>query len=566
MYLMTMSCIYFNSWQMLTQRNRLQDLPRAPASYKSYQRPSSICDPQNCLSVCDTGTRMELLHQIAEWMYDPDREQIYILAGIAGKGKSTVSRTAASCASQLGALGASFFFCRDENGLNPAKTFFSTIAYQLAQYRRNFMNAIGDALELSPDTPNMALHIQLDALILEPLRALCQNRADPTVIVIDALDECEKTESKEILRLLLQKMYLLPSVKVLITTRPDPHIDNTVKAPSHPTRHCYEDIARFDADQDIRLFLRQRLSIDNVKMVLPTLQPMWGVRDEDVDVLVRSTGSLFIVAATSVLFILDDITNDPRERTSTLLQKFRNSGPTTDNPYHLLDSLYNQILDTAIPQSLPTMMEHFRSIVGAIIVLHEPLTCLGLKKLLGIQENHLDTILRLLISVINSTSRTEPLRVYHASFPDFIIDGERCERDKLVIHPTEHHRHIASLCFRVMQSDLQRNICDLQGSERYQKNCDIPNISERVKEKISPQLAYSCRYWANHLAKGDKIDDKLLTQLNDFVFIHFLHWLEVLSLIGKMSSAYEAIEHVRQMKIVSDSVFLWNFDLTACLD
>ena len=117
-----------------------------------------------------------------------------------------------------------------------------------------------------------------------------------------------------------------------------------------------------------------------------------------------------------------------------------------------------------------------------------------------------------------------------------------------------------------MQSALRRNICDLQGSERYQKNCDIPNISKRVEEEISSQLAYSCRYWANHLAKGDEIDDELLKQLNDFVFTHFLHWLEVLSLIGKMSSAYEALEDVRQMKIVSDSVFLWNFGPTACLD
>jgi hypothetical protein len=214
------------------------------------------------------------------------------------------------------------------------------------------MDAIGDALASSPDASSKALHIQLDALILEPLRALCHNGADPTVIVIDALDECEKTESDTILRLLLQKMHLLPSVKVLITTRPDPHILNVVNASSPPIRHCYRDIAGFDADQNIGLFLRRRLSIDNVKVVLPTLQPMWGASDKDVDVLVRSAGSLFIVAATSVLFILDDVTNDPQERMSTLLRKFHNSGPTTDNPYHLLDSLYNQILDTAIPPKL----------------------------------------------------------------------------------------------------------------------------------------------------------------------------------------------------------------------
>ena len=178
----------------------------------------------------------------------------------------------------------------------------------------------------------------------------------------------------------------------------------------------------------------------------------------------------------------------------------------------------------------------------------------------------MQAILRSLHSVINSTFSIEPLRVYHASFPDFIIDGKRCKRDELVIHRAEHHHSIASLCFRVMESALRRNICKLDDSERYQKNCDIPNIAKRVEEKVSPQLAYSCRYWADHLAKGGEVDDKHLKQLNDFVFTHFLHWLEVLSLIGKMGSAYEALEHVQQMKIVSDPVFFWNFGPTACLD
>jgi Mrp family chromosome partitioning ATPase len=195
--------MYFSIWLTIPQRNRIEGLPHVPASYDSYrdlQHPLTISDPERPLFICDTGTRTDLLHQIAEWVCDPDREQVYILAGIAGKGKSTVARTAAACAAQLGALGASFFFSRGENGLNTAKTFFSTIAYQLAHHRADFMDAIGDALASSPDASSKALHIQLDALILEPLRALCHNGADPTVIVIDALDECEKTESDTILR------------------------------------------------------------------------------------------------------------------------------------------------------------------------------------------------------------------------------------------------------------------------------------------------------------------------------------------------------------------------------
>ena len=146
-----------------------------------------------------SGTRTELLDNIAKWMCDPHQEQIYILAGIAGKGKSTVAKTVASRVAQRAALGASFFFSRHENELNMVKKFFATIAFQLAQYHVDFMNAIGDALDSFPDAPSKALHDQLPTLILDPLGPLCPKGAAPTVIVIDALDKCQESKSATIL-------------------------------------------------------------------------------------------------------------------------------------------------------------------------------------------------------------------------------------------------------------------------------------------------------------------------------------------------------------------------------
>ena len=189
---------------------------------------------------------------------------------------------------------------------------------------------------------------------------------------------------------------------------------------------------------------------------LPSLRLEWGSSKHDIDDLARSAGTLFIVAATSVRFILDCRANNPLHRLSVLLQMFHNSGTDTGNPYHLLDALYHQSLESAIPSDgyYQDMIESFQHVVGAIIVLHEPFMCLGLEKFLDIRENRLDAILHLLHSVINSTSSIKPLCVYHASFPDFIIDGERCKRDELVIYHAEHHHSIASLCFRVMESAL----------------------------------------------------------------------------------------------------------------
>jgi tRNA A37 threonylcarbamoyladenosine biosynthesis protein TsaE len=70
----------------------------------------------------------ELLQQIAEWAESPDGKCIYWLEGMAGTGKSTISRTIARDFQVSGLLGASFFFKRGEADRSNAKRLFSTIA------------------------------------------------------------------------------------------------------------------------------------------------------------------------------------------------------------------------------------------------------------------------------------------------------------------------------------------------------------------------------------------------------------------------------------------------------
>ena len=69
------------------------------------------------------GTRVDLLREVDEWAEDPGREHIYWLRGMAGTGKSTISRTVAHKLDQelpgrSSRLGASFFFKRGEGDMN----------------------------------------------------------------------------------------------------------------------------------------------------------------------------------------------------------------------------------------------------------------------------------------------------------------------------------------------------------------------------------------------------------------------------------------------------------------
>lgn len=85
----------------------LDRLPRAiGASFDSYAEEHN--------SKCLQNTRVDLIRKISEWADDPDAQTIFWLKGMAGTGKSTISRTMAQTFADTGRLGASFFFKRGE--------------------------------------------------------------------------------------------------------------------------------------------------------------------------------------------------------------------------------------------------------------------------------------------------------------------------------------------------------------------------------------------------------------------------------------------------------------------
>ena len=121
---------------------------------------------------CYQGTRGELLQQIRTWAGNPRSECIYWLNGMAGTGKSTISRTVAQVFYDKGELGASFFFKRGEGDRGHAGMLFTTIASQLVQKLPSLAPLVQNAIEADPAIPTKTLKHQFDKLILEPLGRL----------------------------------------------------------------------------------------------------------------------------------------------------------------------------------------------------------------------------------------------------------------------------------------------------------------------------------------------------------------------------------------------------------
>jgi len=77
---------------------------------------------------CTPGTREDIRCQINEWAKDLPGKCIFWLNGMAGTGKSTISRTVAQSLADNNQLGASFFFKRGEGDRDKASRFFTMIA------------------------------------------------------------------------------------------------------------------------------------------------------------------------------------------------------------------------------------------------------------------------------------------------------------------------------------------------------------------------------------------------------------------------------------------------------
>ncbi|KAK4107441.1 hypothetical protein N656DRAFT_720057, partial [Canariomyces notabilis] len=170
---------------------------------------------------CHPDTRIELFRQIRDWAEDPHGESIFWLNGMAGTGKSTISRTVAKVFADDGLLGASFFFKRGEGDRGKATLFFPTIVSQLVHKIPTLAPFVRDAINGDPGVARKALPDQFKKLILQPLGRI--HHAMSSLIVVDALDECDgDNDVKTIISLLVQAKTLSSvRLRIFITSRPE---------------------------------------------------------------------------------------------------------------------------------------------------------------------------------------------------------------------------------------------------------------------------------------------------------------------------------------------------------
>ncbi|KAL5405078.1 hypothetical protein PMIN04_012435 [Paraphaeosphaeria minitans] len=492
---------------------------------------------------CLLNTRTDLLKTIANWANNKDSKPIFWLCGMAGTGKSTIARTAAHSFNKNGQLGASFFFRKGEGERGNASRFFSTIAIDLVACEPGMLPNIKKALDEDPALPHKALKDQFEKLILHPLLGMQQTHSATTtrVIVIDALDECEReNDVRVILKLLTQaKDMQSVSLRVLVTSRQELHIRLGFQEMPNGTYQdlVLHEVAKNTVEHDIRLFYEHELSaIRRARM----LSPDWPTGDQ-IHALVEQAVPLFIFAATVCRYI-GTKGGHPEGYLRKVLEYKKSTFSQLDRTYL---PILEQLLVEQEEDEKEAWLQAFREIVGRIVVLESPLSLASLARLLQVPHIEVECRLDALHSVLNVPDNKDvPVRLLHLSFRDFLVDCQRQKKHQFWVDAPEAHKSLAFYCLELMSKPggLCKNICSLSGPRVMRSETD----DGMVTSNLARELQYACRYWVSHLEQShQEIADR--DAIHRFLQEHLLHWLEALSLMRELSRCFDLIDRLRSL-------------------
>jgi hypothetical protein len=430
-------------------------------------------------------------------------------------------------------LGASFFFARGGGDVGNASKFVTTTAIQLASNVHALRRHISDALKERSDIASLSLYDQWQTLVLKPLSKLeGTSHRVPYILVVDALDECQpENDISMLLQIIVEAQALKEAhLRVFLTSRPEIPIRYRFSQISQVDYQgiILQDISRSIVDRDISEFLEQNLTAIAQKR---SLNADWPGR-KNIESMIEIAGGLFIWAATACKFIAEG-RRFAAKRLDMVLKK---SGNSITAPEKHLDEIYTTVLENSVSvehtdDEKEKALDMLRQVLGTLAVMLAQLSASSLCRLLLLTEEDVKLTLDDLHSILEfPEDNTHPLRLHHPSFRDFLLNKDRCKHPNFWVDQQQAHRILAYRCIQAMSKSLKQDICHVKLPGTAATSVE----TSRVEQCLPQEVQYACLYWVPHLNQGGV---KLCENdcVHKFLEEHFLHWLEALGWMGRVS-------------------------------
>ena len=317
-----------------------------------------------------------------------------------------------------------------------------------------------------------------------------------------------------------------------------------------------EDIEENVVQGDIKRYLTNALSAVGRRRNLGEDWP----RADDIDTLVEKSRGLFIYASTAVLYI-SQRNADPTTRIQQVIRSKDLPRLVSGN----IDSMYALVLKSAFDSMDPdSEIPVAQRCLRAIACIRDPLSVQALADLLTRDVNPRSA--RFALSAMHSVIRVPDsdtagaIASYHASFIDYITDPKRSGTEPWHVDTAAGHIDLYRSSLRVMNEELKFNISATQSS--------YLSYDERPPPPISPQLAYACSYWVDHLLDASREESRSEPPVVEkFLRDKLLYWLEGLTAIGRFRTAADLLTRLAtwSRELVGIAFRAMNQLLTICI-
>ncbi|PWY88083.1 hypothetical protein BO94DRAFT_442969, partial [Aspergillus sclerotioniger CBS 115572] len=347
---------------------------------------------------CSPGTRIDVLRDIDKWIEDENAPAIFWLSGLAGAGKSTISRTVARDCAAESRLAANFCFSMGDGGANSADLFATTISHQLAGNMWNMKEHLASVRAGDQLLPCQGLLRQWETLVLEPLSRFYPGFWTSMLIVIDGLDSCQDDNDIRLIIRLLSKVHEASHgrMRILLTSRPESVIRSALSGIDH-REFRLEDNQRGIIDSDLRVFYSDEMK--NIAQTVEGLNEDWP-GDETISKLVQKAEGLFLWAATACQYL-----RDGRKKGFILrrLDDIMEGCTTKGSPQDKVNQTYAAILKRSVSNhwtesEISTHNDTVNDILAAMCIVQAPVSVKTMEILLP--QDDIEATVRDLQSII----------------------------------------------------------------------------------------------------------------------------------------------------------------------
>ncbi|MGD0605111.1 MAG: ATP-binding protein [Streptosporangiaceae bacterium] len=389
-----------------------------------------------------------LFDAVAEWYADPGSGRCFLLTGEPGAGKTATAAYLASTAGFLDAV--HFCSARDHRWINP-RTFAESVSGQIAARHPSFAAALP-----SRSAPNVTIQQTVsgantgqivgvgtlvvdappedifDRLVRGPLEAV----ADPVVILIDALDESLYYSHRiTIADLVMQSEHLRPTVRFVLTCRPDPELLRSLgrlgtrlcaMSPRDGTGYALvlHDVERYVAQLAVTIRLAPDLSLPEF---------IATVRD-------RSGGNFLYTR---------HLIHNLREQAVPVTRTALSSVPGS------LDGVYLDFLRRLKSLEQRQRYENIVAVLAILAVVQQPSDERRLARYTGLPPATVRGALADLRQFMHTDdaapASARTFALYHASFGELLLDAERAE--EYWIDGAAAHHDIATAYYEAHRDD-----------------------------------------------------------------------------------------------------------------